>query len=162
MIHLLQPHEWQEWKAIRLEAVKNCPEAFGGAWEDEIHQQDSIYETTLKQNSIFAARDGNKLIGVVGLSIPSLRKLKHRGKLFSMYVQPHYRGKKISTRLLEQLCSHAQNKVQQIQCSVVSTNHIALKLYQKHGFTTYGHDPRALHISGTYYDEQLMIKHLDS
>lgn len=48
----------------------------------------------------------------------------------------------------------------QLHLMVVTTNQMALKLYQKNGFRIYGTEPRSLKIGDIFYDEHMMVLEL--
>jgi len=60
--------------------------------------------------------------------------------------------------LISAVLEHAKNKVLQVHCTVVTQNPIAIRLYEQHGFVSYGIEPRALKIGDDFVDEILMIK----
>ncbi len=66
----------------------------------------------------------------------------------------------IGDALLKEVIAHAKNHVKQLHLTVVTTNQVALKLYQKNGFKIYGTEPRSLKIADQYYDEYLMVLEL--
>ncbi len=74
-----------------------------------------------------------------------------------MYVSPEYRGQGIADSLLKVVINQAKSEVIQLHLSVLTTNFIALKLYQKHGFRIYGTEPRALKEGNQFYDEHLLV-----
>ncbi len=158
MIKILQPDAWQIWRKIRLEAVAQSPESFGGAWEEEVLLPDAKFKRRLQNSTIFAKIDGGEAVGTVGYYVNSGLKLRHRGTLFGLYVRPDRRGEGVARKLLEAALEHAQDKIERMQLSVVTTNKAARRLYESLGFTVYGEDKRALRVHDTYHDELLMIK----
>lgn len=157
-IKTLTPEDWQDWKTIRLEAVRLHPEAFGGSYEDESRHPDDIFKQALQKNTIFGAYINNVLVGVAGFFILSSRKTKHRGNLFSMYLKKEYRGQYIAGELVKAVINHAESRVEQLHCSAVTTNPAAIALYKKYGFEIYGTEPRSLKVGDHYYDEYLMVR----
>jgi len=55
----------------------------------------------------------------------------------------------------------AEGKALQVHCNVVTSNDRARRLYERHGFSVYGTEPRALKVGDRFYDEHLMICRLD-
>lgn len=157
IIRLLEKEDWKQFKAIRLEALFECPEAFGSSFEEESNLSDAEFEQNFKKSTIFGAIQNNQLVGCAGFFICSLSKMSHRGVIFSMYIQNGYRGLGIGDALLKAVITHAKNRVMQLHLTVVTTNQTALKLYQKNGFRIYGTEPRALKIGDQFYDEHMMI-----
>jgi len=44
----------------------------------------------------------------------------------------------------------------------VTENRVAFDLYRKIGFVVVGEQPRAIKVNGKYFDEYLLVRHLDS
>lgn len=153
----LTQDEWQLWKIIRLEMLKNSPEAFGSSYDEAAGQKDDVFKSSLYKSTIFGAFIGSKLVGCAGFFILEHTKMRHRGILFSMYVQPENRGLGIANRLVETVIDHAKSRVMQLHITCVTTNPTALQLYEKHGFVIYGTEPRSLKIGDKYYDEHMMV-----
>ncbi len=155
-VRVLTISDWRMWKEIRLEGVKLSPEAFGGAYEDEVLYPDEKFMQRLEQCTIFGVFINDDLVAVAGLQFMTARKVRHRGSLFSVYIRPAYRGSGISTALIGAVVNYARPHIVQLHCSVVTTNSAAIKLYQKFGFKIYGTEPRSLLVNGVFYDEHLM------
>ena len=161
IIRTLTQEDWQDWRTIRLEAVRLHPEAFGGAHEDESLNSDDSFKQGLIKNTVFGAYSDGSLVGVAGFFIFSMRKMQHRGSLFSMYLKKQYRGQHIAGELVNSVIDYAKSRVQQLHCTVVTTNNAAIALYKKHGFEIYGREPRSLKVDDHYYDEHLMVQFFD-
>ena len=162
IIRLLEKENWKQFKAIRLEALSECPEAFGSSLEEESNLSDAEFEQNFKKSTFFGAIQNNQLVGCTGFFICSLSKMSHRGVVFSMYIKNGYRGQGIGNALLNAVITHAKNRVIQLHLTVVTTNQTALKLYQKNGFRIYGTEPRALKIGDQFYDEHMMVLELSN
>lgn len=159
-IRQLTQDDWQLWKTIRLESLKNAPEAFGSSYDEEKNQSDEDFKS-FANRTVFGAFIGSELIGCAGFYALRHNKMSHRGVLCSMYVRPEHRGHGIATRLVETVIDHAKSRVMQLHVTCVTTNPTALQLYQKHGFIIYGTKPRSLKIGDRFYDEHLMLLRLE-
>ncbi len=111
-----------------------------------------------------AFEDG-RLAGVVSFQREGRdrRKLRHKGLLFRMYVDPQWRGKGVGRALIETLLERAATlgDVEQINLTVVSNNPIAKKLYEKFGFVSFAVEKNALKWKGHYYTEEQMVLFLN-
>jgi ribosomal protein S18 acetylase RimI-like enzyme len=154
-IRLLTTEDYKVWKAIRLEALQNSPESFGSSYEEEISS--SVEDCSAQKNDIFGAFIEEKLVATTGFIILKMEKMKHRGVLFAIYVTPKHRGQGIASQLIETAINHAKSRVIQLHLTCTTTNESALNLYQKHGFKTYGTEPRSLKIDDNFFDEYLML-----
>ncbi len=158
MIRRLASEDWPIWKSIRLEMLQSVPEAFGASYEEDAAKSDEDWENSLVKSDIFGAFQAGILVGTIGFYRDAREKKKHIGGIWAVYVQVAYRGTGLADKLLSAVIEHARHTVSQIQCTVVAGNTVALKLYQGHGFLQIGLEPRALNVSGQFYDEILMMK----
>jgi len=159
-IRRLNPEDAVLYKALRLEALRNHPEAFGSDYESEKDRSVERYATRLEseQSMTFGAFHENELVGVVTIVCLEPVKMRHRANLFAMYVTPRVRKQQVGRRLVEEalriLSEHPL--IEQVHLSVVRTNEAAKALYRSLGFESYAIEPRALKIDGIYHDEELM------
>lgn len=150
------------WRAIRLEALGNAPEAFGQTLEHAQSQPiDEFLRTVSGAFPPFAAFHDATIVGTAGFHVLGGAKTAHRGMLWGMYVTPAYRRLGVARRLIETVVDHARGQVEQIHLHVVTANTAAYGLYRDMGFVTYGVVPRALRHAGRDCDEALMVRMLD-
>ena len=149
------------YRAIRLEALTNHPEAFASSAEDFVVRTPEQIATVFDRLVLFAAEatDG-ELVGVMAYERGDKREA-HRGWLMQVYVKPIMRGGGCAMALLEAVIAHARTEVLQLHLSVATHNKPALRLYQKAGFAIYGTDPRYQIVNGRYIDEHLMVRFFD-
>ncbi len=153
-------HFWE----LRLRALRDAPEAFGGSYETYSHTP--LSELIEKQRNrmspesvIFIAKVDEKFVGMCGLRREESLKLRHKASIWGMYVSPEHRGKRIGHSLI----THAINftdrlsGVEQLALSVVSSNVAARNLYESMGFEVWGTEKHALKIGDAYYDEDWMV-----
>ena len=79
------------YRQIRLEALKNAPDAFGSNYETESTQDPSHFEERVVSGCVFGAFDSGKIIGMAGFYQQSEPKQNHKGVLWGMYVNPSCR-----------------------------------------------------------------------
>lgn len=160
-IRILNETDASAYRAIRLEGLKNRPEAFGSSFEEEQHFTINLFKSRIQSEFAFTfgAFENEALAGVATLVKETKVKLKHKASIFAMYVSPYYRGKGIGKELMLEAIKKAKqlNDIEQLQLSVVSTNQSAKQLYTSLGFSDYGHEKRALKADGVYYDEDHMV-----
>jgi ribosomal protein S18 acetylase RimI-like enzyme len=148
------------YRDIRLEALRNSPEAFGSAFEAENAQPLSWFADRLGTSTVFGAFLEAMLVGMAGFAIQQGPKRAHKGMLWGMYVRPAARQAGVGRRLVEAVCDLARRHVELIQLTVVRDNQRARALYASLGFVDYGLEIHALKQGGRYYDEALMAKNL--
>lgn len=160
-IRPLGPDDVETWRAIRLAALRNAPEAFGQTYEHAAAQPLEHFASGLaRPDPIFCAFDGGEAVGTAGFFVMGGSKMSHRGQLWGMYVAPPQRGRGVGRALIEAVIDQARPRVEQIHLHVVTTNACAYRLYRRMGFKPYGIEPRALHHDGRYYDETMMVLEL--
>ncbi|WP_096273536.1 GNAT family N-acetyltransferase [Paucisalibacillus globulus] len=168
MIRLLKPMDAEQYFELRLEALKENPEAFATSYEEVISKPNPVeqYKKTfgLANQYNFGAFENEKLIGMVTLLPETMDKLKHKANIFAMYVTPEKRGSGIGKALLEAAITQARkiDGITKINLTVVSINYGAKGLYQSFGFESYGLEEKALKVKNVYFDEEYMSLSLDS
>ncbi len=160
-IRRLTRQDVEAYRAIRLEALTNHPEAFATAAEDFARRSTAELESLLEQVVVLAAAapDG-RLAGIMAYDRGAGREA-HRGWLIQVYVRPDMRGTGCAGALLDAIVEQAKTEVLQLHLSVESRNEPAIRLYQKAGFVLYGTDPRYQFVNGRYVDEHLMVRFFD-
>ena len=162
MIRLLEPSDAKHYFELRLEALKENPEAFATSYEEVISKPNPVeqYEKSFAQTNQynFGAFKDEKLIGMVTLLPETKEKLKHKANIFAMYVTPGQRGNGLGRALLGAAIkqAHKMEGISKVNLTVVSINHSAKGLYQKFGFKSYGLEEKALKVKNVYFDEEYM------
>jgi ribosomal protein S18 acetylase RimI-like enzyme len=162
IIRKLQPHESAIYREVRLACLKNVPEYFGSTYEEEVLNPKFFFEKYIETASpdhvMFGAFDGERLIGITGFNRMARQRASHRGELVQVYVDSNYRGQNIGEKVLRQALEYAfsLDGIEQVQLSVIASNKIAIKLYEKLGFRTFGVQPRYFKAGETYMDQQFM------
>ena len=156
-VRRLGANDVASYREIRLEGLKQHPEAFSLSWEEEAACPASWWAERLDTNIVFGAGiDGSPLLGVVGFRVHNAAKLRHKGILWGMYVRPPARGIGLAASLVRRIVEYAQPRVEEICLTVVASNTAACRLYRRAGFEQYGLERRALKIGQIYHDEALM------
>ena len=153
-----------DFRNLRLRALKEHPDAFGSSYEAESTTPIEAAAERLRRNAesqdafTLGAYRGNDLVGMVGFFQESRDKMRHRGTIWGMYVPAEEQGKGIGRALLARAIELARRLpgLEQIELAVVTRNRRARGLYASLGFETWGTEPRALLLDGEYLDEEHM------
>lgn len=143
-------------RALRLEALRNEPTAFGASYADHRDRTEADFRAWIEgapPGAVFGAFEGSALVGMAGLTRGDGRKNGHKGSMWGVYVTPSYRKQGVARALVEAVIERAQEIVVLVQCSVQTGNHPARRLYESLGFLTYGVEKKAMCVDGVYYDE---------
>ncbi len=160
-IRRLLPDDAALFREIRLQALATAPEAFGSTHAAEAAWATEAWAERLRKAAVFAAIDGEAVLGMAGFFAMDGAKERHKGVLWGMYVAPSARGTGLAAALVQAVLAHAADVVEQVLLTVVSGNP-ARRLYARLGFVEYGVEPRALRQDGVYSDEVLMVMFLQA
>jgi ribosomal protein S18 acetylase RimI-like enzyme len=160
MIRQITIDDFEEWKTLRLEAVKLYPESFGQSYEGVQKQDKKWLEQSLENGAMFTYEQNGKMVAIAGTFSMKPENMRHRATLFGLYVNNNHHGKGIASALVNHIIDYTKPNHKQLHLTVTTNNNPAISLYKKHGFVIYGTEPDALLINGKYYDEYLMIKKL--
>ncbi|NBD25359.1 GNAT family N-acetyltransferase [Paenibacillus sp. T1] len=167
-IRKLQVEDAESYWRLRLDALRRYPQAFGADYEDAKHTpieevRGRIADGT--DNFILGAfADTGAIVGMVGFRREPYRKMRHKGMVWGMYVDPASQGQGAGRRLMEELMARAREMpgLEHIGLYVVDTNRSAKSLYLSLGFVTYGVERNAMKLDeGTYVHEELMVRFLE-
>ncbi len=161
MVRRLAGADAAAWQALRLEALRRHPEAFGAAEEDEGDPPEAIVAARLERgppDAVLGAFAAGALLGAAGLAVQAGRKRRHLALLWGLYVRPEARGRGLGAALVAAVVAAARAaEVEQLQLGVGAGNAAAMALYRAAGFQPFGTEPCALRLGpGNYVDEVLM------
>ncbi len=168
----IRPLEFEDFQAfleIQRLALLQAPEVFGSDynWFENLSvlSKEQRFEQYLNfpyQYILGAVETNGSISGMVGYSGSDLNKLRHKGRLWGLFVLPEQRGRGIASELIKSVLDTAREllDVEQVQLAVSTHNQASYGLYLRLGFAVYGTEVRALKIGSEYVDEYLMVKHL--
>ena len=159
-IKKLASSRWKDYRALRLEALKNDPIAFGSSYNEEIKLSNNEWKRRIK-NSLFALLN-DKPIGTIVYIFENKTKTKHIANIYGVYVKKEYRGQGVGKKLVESAISliKKNKNIIKINLNVNPKQKAAVKLYKKYGFKTIGVLKKDLYVNGKFYDELIMEKQL--
>jgi ribosomal protein S18 acetylase RimI-like enzyme len=137
--------EWQAYRRLRLEMLRDSPSAFGSTYQDQQSLPDSFWQGRLEQAAqgehswLFFARSGSDLLGMIGAfreDADSLEPSRRLATIISVYVTPAARGRGISNLLMDAILAKlVQCGFQRAQLGVTADQTAAVHLYQRFGFS---------------------------
>ncbi len=158
MIKKLNKNDWQEWKEIRLEALKKSPDSFLSSFEEENKNPDNIWIEQLESSIKFGYFINDKIVGCCGLLIEKAAKISHTATLIRMYVKDEVRGGGVGLALVNFIKDYAKkNHIKHLYLGCNAENLGAVKLYKKCGFKIYGTRPDYTKVGNKFYDDLIMM-----
>jgi ribosomal protein S18 acetylase RimI-like enzyme len=166
-LRLLQSHDLDRYRRLRLEAIRAEPTAFGSSFESEIAARADKYRDRLtgaSDNYVLGAFVTEELVGMIGFVRETAPKRAHVGSVWGLYVAPRWRGRGIGRTLLGDVLRRARAlpELEHVLITVVSNNPGARRLYESVGFTVWGIEPAALKVDDVGYDEIHMLLALEA
>lgn len=161
-IRQLDAKDAQAYYDLRIEALKDSPDAFATRLEDAIQRPISkTAENLALENAVtFGAFQDGQLQGNVTLVRNTAPKLEHRASIVAVYVTPNARGNGLASRLMRELIHYAAkwHGLERLDLMVASENFPAIALYEQMGFEKYGTEINSMKTPEKYIDENLMVK----
>ena len=168
-IRPLEGSDFSAFLEIQKDALLNAPEVFGSDydWFDNLSilSKEQLYEKYMLfpyQYLLGATSNSGDVVGMIGFSCEHTRtKVKHKGKIWGMYVKPEHRKQGIASSLVQSVIQTAEEiGCEQIQLAVSTNNNDSHGLYLRLGFTVFGMESHAVKIANGYVDEYHMVKFL--
>ncbi|KAK0758747.1 hypothetical protein N5P37_008230 [Trichoderma harzianum] len=137
-IRTLSADDWESWKAVRLRALANAPDAFGSGLNDWVNAPESQWRSRLSiRNAIdlvayrIDETAGDRAVGMA-TGIPTGNG---GAEIISMWVDPGFRGRGLASSLIGSIASWAvQSGFIELRLAVRPDNAIAQSVYQRNSF----------------------------
>lgn len=155
-IEVLKPEQWQEYREIRLKALKTDPTAFGESYEREMESSEEDLRQRLSDPNYraYIAKINNKTVALVVYTLVIPKHVGHLAKLHSVFTDPDFRRQGVGEKLLGQVLNdlHQNPVTSRVTLSVGSEQEAAKKMYEKLGFVQYGLGRKEMKVNDKYYD----------
>jgi ribosomal protein S18 acetylase RimI-like enzyme len=161
-IRLLHPADAPAYRALRLRALREHPDAFTSSHEEDaqLPVQASAERLASARSSFWGAFQGVELYGIVGLEREARAKNRHKACVVGMYVAGEVAGQGVGRALLQALLAQCRAEgLQSLVLTVTHGNDHARRLYEAAGFRSFGIEPHAIQVGGRSYAKEHM--HLD-
>ena len=108
IIHTNQLDRWQEYRDLRIRALRDIPQAFLDDPENAENWPAEEWQKRM-ENMYFAEEEG-KWVGMIGSYQEPKSKLQHIANVVSFFVLPESRGQGIGKALLSRVIEDAKKK----------------------------------------------------
>ncbi len=146
---VLSVDDWQHWRALRLAALADAPEAFGSGLADWADADDDRWRARLRDVPLNVVADlhGEPVGQVSALIADDSGSVE----LISMWVAPRARGTGVGDALIGAVAGWANDVgATRVALNVKEANRAARRLYERHRFVEDG--------AGSAADELRMVK----
>jgi GNAT superfamily N-acetyltransferase len=125
--------DWQAMREIRLQALRDAPDAFASTYAREIaFEQAEWHRRATRDGSFLAYLHDGELAGLAG----GFEEEPGVVELVSMFVRPQARGHRVGEALVDAVAVWARGRdAKSVHLWVTETNKPALRLYERCGFT---------------------------
>lgn len=162
LIRFLTGSDAQRYQPLRLRALREHPEAFAPAFEEEQRLSLEAVAKRLQGASaeryVLGAFEQEALSGLLHFHRWEGLKIQHRASIGGMYVPPESRGRGIGKALLLDAIARARtlSGLEDLILAVTVGNERARTLYLAVGFTSTAIEPRYLKVGEQYFDIEWM------
>lgn len=153
VVGILTPDEWQRLRSIRLQALQESADAFGGTFEIESAEDETAWRAKFEKNDFLIAS-----VNGVDAAIMSIEVLNGDFGatcwIGGCWSNPQFRGK----GLLRQMFTFVdqQDKDWKVQgLGVWTDNYSAISAYEKLGFVKMGDDTESTRKPGKFYQRMI-------
>ena len=155
-IRQINENDWQDFRELRLKALRSDPKVFGSNYEREKNKSKLDWKEWVgeKHQAIFFLYDGEKLIGMTGVFIPQDTVEKSTAYLWGSWLEQGYRRKGLSELMYKARIDWAKGNpsIRRIVVSHRESNSASKFANQKHGFVE-SHRSQKDWVDGSTEDE---------
>lgn len=135
----LNPGEGHLFRAVRLEALRESPEAFSSRYEDAAARSDQSWADQADSSATGSNRATFVTFEDQPVGLAALYRDENApdvGELIQMWIAPDVRGGSVAADLLLEVFQWADsNRITIVRAEVMKINTRALRFYEKFGFS---------------------------
>ena len=153
--------DWQEYKEIRLEALKKEPHAFGSSYIKEKERSENEWKDKLAKSESYngssflcAIAKENKFVAIGG----AFQDENKQWNIITIYTKKEFRGQGLGQKVFQSIIDELKTrKVKKIYLCVNALQTAAQALYEKNGFRVTKIIKNQILGDGKHYDEVEMV-----
>ena len=133
-VRALTEDEWETFRHLRLEALRDSPDAFVASHEDEEGKPEEFWRARMRRSVRLVAEADDEMVGVVSIG-DAAEGVENGGQLFGLWVHPDWRGRSVAANLVRQGARiAAEQGLRQLYYWVGSDNGRAVVFASSFGF----------------------------
>ncbi|MFT4717156.1 MAG: RimJ/RimL family protein N-acetyltransferase [Paracoccaceae bacterium] len=161
MIRHLTAADFEIYRQIRLEALREDPLAFASYAADWQDLPDAEFSRRIAADDVFVSFDGDDPVGIMGIMPFEPAKMTHRSTIILVYLRKSHRGQGRAEALIRAVEDFARTKgLRQLELTVLTENPTAMRFYERMGYRKIGFIPAGFLHEGREMDEVLMMRRL--
>ena len=126
LVRRLTPSDAPALRQLRLDALRETPEAFGSSYEEEHTLTLDDFQAWIApadDSAMFGVFAEGALAGIIGVARQRRLKVRHKAHIWSVYVAPAWRGQGLARQLMQAALGHAgiMRGVRTVQLSVTGS-----------------------------------------
>ncbi|KAA3630067.1 MAG: GNAT family N-acetyltransferase [Proteobacteria bacterium] len=156
-VRRLLPAHASAYQALMLEAYALHPDAFTSSAAERAVLAPDWWAARLSGDSqaaeiVVGVFQGQCLAGVAGLAFESREEVRHKARLFGMYVAVRFRRRGFGRQLVQAALAEAKTRtgMRVVQLTVTQGNQAAQALYVQCGFVPFGIEPLAVAVGAGF------------
>lgn len=99
-VRSLGEDDWQDYRSVRLAALRESPEAFAATVDEEEAYDEALWRERMKRSARLVAERAGEAVGVVSVGRAKASE-GAAAELFGLWVRPEARGSGVATRLVK-------------------------------------------------------------
>lgn len=109
-VRALELTDWQQYKAVRLTALKESPEAFVATFDEEAELSDDVWQERMTRSQRLLAEVDGEPVGVASVGQDQAEADPQVAELFALWVTPARRGEGVAAALVQAGAETAQQQ----------------------------------------------------
>lgn len=112
-VRALTEDDWEAYRAVRLEALRESPEAFVATHAEESAFDESVWRERMRRSTRLVAEQDGKPVGIASVGrADTADDDGEAAEIFGLWVAPDRRGTGVASALVRQAAHHARTSGQ--------------------------------------------------
>ncbi|MDN5797959.1 MAG: GNAT family N-acetyltransferase [Intrasporangium sp.] len=107
-VRALTEEDWAAYRAVRLEGLRESPEAFVASLEEESALGESVWRERMNRSVRLIAEQDDRAVGVVSVGQAETAQEGDAGEIFALWVAPDRRGSGVASALVRRAAAQAR------------------------------------------------------